>query len=150
MKLAEALLLKSDYQRDVYELKTKIIHYSKIQEGEESLVNPDELLLKLDDVFNKLEVITKRINYTNSQVKVNNETLVDLILTRDAIKMKRKILTTLLDEATIKQDRYSQSEIKFVTIIDVLEIQRQIDDLSKRFRELDTQIQQLNWTHELM
>lgn len=150
MKLAEALLLKSDYQRDIYELKTKIIHCSKIQEGEESLINPDELLSKLDDVLNKLEVITKRINYTNSQIRINGETLVDLILTRDAIKMKRKILTTLLDEATIKQDRYSQSEIKFVTIIDVLEIQREIDDLSKRFRELDTKIQQLNWTHDLI
>ena len=114
------------------------------------LVNPDELLSKLDDVFNKLELITKRINYTNSQIMINGQTLVDLILTRDAIKMKRKILTTLLDEATIKQDRYSQSEIKFVTIIDVLDIQRQIDDLAKRFRELDTQIQQLNWTHDLM
>lgn len=150
MKLAEALLLKSDYQRDIYELKTKIMHCSKIQEGEESLVNPDDLLSKLDEVFNKLELITKRINYTNSQIMINGQTLVDLILTRDAIKMKRKILTTLLDEATIKQDRYSQSEIKFVTIIDVLNIQRQIDDLSKRFRELDTQIQQLNWTHDLM
>ena len=114
------------------------------------LVNPDDLLSKLDEVFNKLELITKRINYTNSQIIINGQTLVDLILTRDAIKMKRKILTTLLDEATIKQDRYSQSEIKFVTIIDVLNIQRQIDDLSKRFRELDTQIQQLNWTHDLM
>ena len=150
MKLAEALLLKSDYQRDIYELKTKIMHCSNIQEGEESLVNPDDLLSKLDEVFNKLELITKRINYTNSQIIINGQTLVDLILTRDAIKMKRKILTTLLDEATIKQDRYSQSEIKFVTIIDVLNIQRQIDDLSKRFRELDTQIQQLNWTHDLM
>lgn len=150
MKLAEALLLKSDYQRDIYELKTKIIHCSKIQEGEESLINPDELLSKLDDVFNKLEGITKRINYTNSQIRINGEILVDLILTRDAIKMKRKILTTLLDEATIKHDRYSQSEIKFVTIIDVLEIQREIDDLSKRFRELDTKIQQLNWTHDLI
>ena len=150
MKLAEALLLKSDYQRDIYELKTKNIHSSKKQEGEESLVNPDDLLSKLDEVLTKLELITKRINYTNSQIMINGETLVDLILTRDAIKMKRKILTTLLDEATIKQDRYSQSEIKFVTIIDVLNIQRQIDDLSKRFRELDTQIQQLNWTHDLM
>lgn len=150
MKLAEALLLKSDYQRDIYELKTKIIHCSMIQEGEESLVNPDDLLSKLDEVFNKLELITKKINYTNSQIMINGQTLVDLILTRDAIKMKRKILTTLLDEATIKQDRYSQSEIKFVTIIDVLDIQRQIDDLAKRFRELDTQIQQLNWTHDLM
>ena len=81
---------------------------------------------------------------------INGQTLVDLILTRDAIKMKLKILTTLLDEVTIKQDRYSQSEIKFVTIIDVLDIQRQIDDLAKSFRELDTQIQQLNWTHDLM
>ena len=126
------------------------MHCSKIQEGEESLVNPDDLLSKLDEVFNKLELITKRINYTNSQIIINGQTLVDLILTRDAIKMKRKILTTLLDEATIKQERYSQSEIKFVTIIDVLNIQRQIDDLSKRFRELDTQIQQLNWTHDLM
>ena len=126
------------------------MHCSKIQEGEESLVNPDDLLSKLDEVFDKLELITKRINYTNSQIIINGQTLVDLILTRDAIKMKRKILTTLLDEATIKQERYSQSEIKFVTIIDVLNIQRQIDDLSKRFRELDTQIQQLNWTHDLM
>lgn len=150
MKLAEALLLRSDYQRDIYELKTKIIHCSKIQEGEEALVNPDELLSKLDDVFNKLELITKRINYTNSHIAINGETLVNLILTRDHIKMKRKILATLLDEATVKQDRYSQSEIKFITIIDVLDIQRQMDDLSKRFRELDTKIQQLNWNNDLM
>ena len=41
-------------------------------------------------------------------------------------------------------------ELETVTIIDVLEIQREIDDLSKRFRELDTKIQQLNWTHDLI
>jgi hypothetical protein len=39
--------------------------------------------------------------------------------------------------------------VKYYSTIDVRALQRQIDDLAKQHRELDTQIQEANWRIEL-
>jgi hypothetical protein len=151
MKIAEALMLRADYQNKTYELKTRIINNVKVQEGEECLEKPSELLKELDKVLEELESLVKRINKTNSLVMFDEEmSLMDAISTRDNIKRKRNILVSAVEEATIKQDRYSQSEVKFVTVVNVSNLQKEIDLLAKRYRELDVKIQEKNWTTELI
>ena len=44
----------------------------------------------------------------------------------------------------MRQDRYSRSEVKFVTALDVPELRR-ADGLSEEYRELDALIQAKNW-----
>lgn len=63
---------------------------------------------------------------------------------------KRDFLTSVADAASTRQDRYSKSEVKFLATVSVGDIQRQIDQLSKHYRELDTAIQELNWKTELV
>lgn len=151
MKIAEALMLRADYQNKTHELKTRIINNVKVQEGEECLEKPSELLKELDKVLEELESLVKRINKTNSLAMFDEEiSLMDAISTRDNIKRKRNILVSAVEEATIKQDRYSQSEVKFVTVVNVSNLQKEIDLLAKKYRELDVKIQEKNWTTELI
>ena len=48
------------------------------------------------------------------------------------------------------QDRYSKSEVRFVATMSVGKLQVGVDQLAKRYRELDTRLQELNWTTELI
>ncbi|MEG1278667.1 MAG: DIP1984 family protein [Cellulosilyticaceae bacterium] len=151
MKLAEALILRADYQKKIYELKTRIENSVKIQEGEEAQENPQALLKELADVLNQQEHIVKRINRTNVSVIVaKEESLADLIISRDLMKKKRNILSAIMQEAVIKQDRYSRTEVKFVNTIKISDLQKEIDGVSKLYRELDVKIQEKNWTVELL
>jgi len=59
-------------------------------------------------------------------------------------------LSHVAEAASVKQDRYSRTEIKYISLVNVKELQKQIDKLSKEFRELDTKIQGLNWTIDLI
>jgi len=66
------------------------------------------------------------------------------------LKQEISILTTLVDNSLIRQDRYSKSEIKFYSTIDIGATRKNIDKLSKEYRELDTKLQGLNWTTDLL
>jgi hypothetical protein len=48
-----------------------------------------------------------------------------------------------------QQYRTRVSEIKFVSTLNVAQLQRERDALAKEYRELDTLIQAANWTVEL-
>lgn len=43
-----------------------------------------------------------------------------------------------------------RTEIKYVTTINIANLQKQVDDLSKEFRELNVKLQEKNWTTELL
>jgi hypothetical protein len=52
--------------------------------------------------------------------------------------------------AVIRQDRYSKSEVRFQSTVDVAQIQQTADDLARDIRELDTRIQGANWQVDLL
>lgn len=151
MKLAEALMLRADYQNKIFELKQRILNNVKIQEGEEVSEDPSELLASLKDTLHSLETLVTRINKTNAQVMVDEaHTLGDLIIKRDTIKKQINLYTDILHDASFKQNRMMRTEIKFVTTINVVALQKEVDALSKTFREIDVKLQEKNWTTELL
>ncbi len=151
MKLAEALMKRADYQVKVEQLKKRIINNVKIQEGEKPSENPKELLKELDDILQKLSELIVKINKTNSSTMFDeSRTIADVLADRDRIWAKRSALDKIVDASVITQDRYSKSEIKFTRTLDISLIRKDIDMLSKEFRELDTKIQEKNWTTELI
>ncbi|MBP3886797.1 MAG: DIP1984 family protein [Cellulosilyticum sp.] len=151
MKLAEALMLRADYQTKIYDLKQRISNNTKIQDGEEVSEDPAELFKMLDETLSNLEDIIIRINNTNSKVFVDDQhTLGDLIVKRDTLKKSINIYTNILQNATIKYDRMMRTEIKYVTTINIANLQKQVDDLSKEFRELNVKLQEKNWTTDLL
>ena len=83
MKLSQALIIRSDYQNKIYELKKRIINNSKVQEGENVSEDPMKLLKELNRVIDELDIITKRINKTNNEsLFEDNITIADAICTR--------------------------------------------------------------------
>ncbi|OAB36668.1 hypothetical protein PMSD_10075 [Paenibacillus macquariensis subsp. defensor] len=151
MKLAEALVLRADSQRKVAQLKQRLERVVKVQEGEEPSEDPSVLLAELNRSLEELAGWIKRINKTNSAIPFDStRSISDALAERDHYMQKRKILNELLEIASIKQDRFSRSEVKFYRTVDVNDLQKQVDELSKNYRELDFRIQEKNWTIDLI
>lgn len=151
MKLAEALIIRSDYQKRLEQLKIRLGQNVKIQEGEVPNEDPKELEKELSHLLVQLRKIIKRINRTNLQTPFDeNQSLADALTDRDLLGQERKIYSGLLAQATVRQDRYSKSEIKFISTINVKATQDYADELSRKFRVCDTRIQELNWLTNLV
>lgn len=151
MKLAEGLSLRKDMQTRVAQLKERLMNNSKVYEGDEPMEKPEELMKELDRCLNQLEKLIFRINKTNMQVvSPNGKTLTQLMAERDVLKMRVGILRDVFNYASSKIDRYSRTEIKYVSVIDTIGLGKQVDKLSQQYRELDMDIQALNFTTELL
>jgi len=150
MKLAEALLLRSEYRAKLENLQHRLMSNIKVQENDKPLENPQNLIEESFELSEKLCELIKQINARNNTTKLEDGlTLAEAIVHRDMVMKKRNILSAIANKATEKDYRLSHSEIKMNVIIPVADTQKQIDSLSKEYRELDTKIQALNWTTDL-
>ncbi len=150
MKLASALVERSDLQRKISELSNRLNTNAKVQDGEEPAEKPEELLEELDSVMTRLEELVTKINLTNSSVVVEGKTLTEWLAKRDCLKQRIGLLRGFLNSASEKIDRYSRAEIKIVSTVNVKALQKDVDALSKTLRETDEKIQEINWTTELL
>ena len=150
MKLAEALSIRKDLQKRVQQLGQRIQNNVKVQEGDEPKEQPAELMKELDSCLVQLQQLIWRINATNIETR-NGEgkTLTELMSQKDVLTMRISTLRGVFDTASSGQDRYSRSEIKMVTVVDVKALSKQIDDYSAQLRKLDIEIQSLNFQTEL-
>ncbi len=151
MKLAEALILRSDRKKRLEFLKERLVRVAKVQEGDRPAEDPAALLDEVDRTVTDLTRLIRQINRTNTAVRLDDgRTIADAIADRDDLKLRHSILNGLIQNAAIKQDRYTKSEIRFQTTIDVAALQRQLDNLAQAYRELDMKIQAANWLFDLM
>jgi|SRR5947209_13435714 len=150
MKLAEALILRADCQKRFEQLKQRVVRSAKVQEGDEPPEKPQELLAELERLAAELTDLIKRINRTNSVTQYQaDKTLSDALAERDVLVLQREAYSGLAQAASVTQDRYSKSEVKFKSTVNVPEIQKQVDALAKAYRERDARIQEINWQTEL-
>ncbi len=149
MKLAEALAIRKDTQKRIEQLKSRILNNVRIQEGDEPSESPSELMKELDSCLNELQSLVYLINKTNMHIVSDGKTLTQLMAEKDILGMRVNALRDVFNKASESQDRYSRSEIKMVTTIDIKPLGRQIDKLSKELRELDIKIQGLNFITDL-
>ena len=151
MKLAEALILRSDLQKRIEQVRSRIYNNVLVQEGEMPSEDPNLLLKEFMALQTELTSVIKAINNTNNNTPFNDEMMIsDALVERDAILARRSVLSGAADMASEKQDRYSRTEIKNVSTIDVKKFQKEADKLSKEYRELDTKIQGMNWNIDLL
>lgn len=150
MKLAEALNLRADLQKRIANLRERLIKNAKVQEGDTPSEEPNMLLNELNDNIIELENIIKSINKTNSSTYVGNESISDIIAKRDTLGLKLSILRSFISESASKIERYSNKEIKILSTVNVAEKQKEIDKLSKEYRLIDTKLQGLNWTTDII
>ena len=151
MKLAEALINRADAQKRIHQLRERLTRNVKIQEGETPSEDPQELLAELRRTIDEFTRLVKQINRTNSvTVFGGGLTLTDALAERDGLALERNTLSELAQAAGEKDFRYGRSEIKLISTFNVGELQKRIDDLARRYRELDTAIQQANWNIDLI
>ena len=151
MKLAEALMERADLQKRLSQLRNRLSMNAKVQEGETPAEDPAALLKELDGIIIQLERLITRINKTNADTAVaDGETLSTLLARRDCLRMKVETLRDFLNAASATVMRGTRSEVVVRSTVSVAELQRKLDELSRALRELDMQIQSLNWTTELL
>ena len=150
MKLSEALIIRSDLQKRVQQIKARLIANAKVQEGDKTVENPVEILAELNQTLKDLSDIVKKINLTNSQVTDGNKTMTELLAERDALTTKIKIYQEFLETARNKIDRYSNKEIKIFSSVDVKEEQTKLDKMSKELRIVSNTIEEANWNIEII
>jgi hypothetical protein len=149
MKLAEALIARADLQKNIGQLRSRMEQNAKVQEGEKPAEAVEELLPQYEGMMRDLLDLVKRINRTNGAAAFGEGSLTDAIAERDSLRGRINAYRDLYNAAAIKQERYSRSEVKYVRCIDTVTLQKNIDALSKQYRELDTKIQAANWSTDL-
>ncbi len=151
MKLAEALMQRSDYQTKLEKIKFRVSNNVKVQEGEEVHEDPTALLAEMEEVYKHMEDLIKRINHTNNVTDLEPGLTLSAALTqRDILAKRRSAFDSILYESSMRQNRVSRSEIKYVTTVDVPALQRRVEQISKDFRQLETKIQAANWLVDLI
>ena len=150
MKIAEALILRADIQKRIAQLKTRLNNNAKVQENEEPAENPELLLTELENLILQLNDLIVKINRTNTLSKIDGISLVELIAKKDTLSQKAGILREFIEIASQKVNLYSTTEIKVFSTVNVSELQKRLDKLSKEIRETDTKLQQANWTIDLV
>lgn len=149
--LGEALNLRADLQISIEQIKARILENVKVQEGDEASLSPNELKKELFSKIDDLTSLIRRINATNNTTKFSGDLfLTDALVLRDGLMKKRSALNSMIESASSKENRYSMSEIRFISLVDIKKLQDELNQISKEWRSLDTKIQQLNWSTYLI
>lgn len=151
MKLAEALIQRADHRKRLDQLRERLGRVARVQEGDAPAEDPAALLAEVERTAAGLTTLIQRINRTNSSTPLDNgRTIADAIAERDTLQLRHAIVTSLIQAAIIKQDRFTKSEVRFHSTVDIVTLQRQADNLAQAYRELDTKIQAANWLVEVI
>ena len=151
MKLAEALSIRKSLSTKLGDLRDRLYNMAKVAEGDEPAEDPTVLIGDIDRGCGQLTKLITVINRTNISVtNAAGETMTSMLARRDVMKSQIDILRNAFEQATSAGSRYSRGDIKYVPAIDVKTLREKIDRLSKKYRELDMEIQTLNFSCDLV
>ena len=151
MKLAEALMLRTNMQTRLASLKARIAKNTVIQDGEKPNEDPTALIAQANTIIKERAELIAEINATNQTANIENQqTLSQLITKREELTAMHSLLQTAIDASSAEHQRYSLTEIKWVTTINISKLQKQADGLSVKIRKMNLLIQQANWTVDLI
>lgn len=150
MQLAEALARRADLNARISQLAARAVANARIQEGDEPAEDPTALLAEHDRLTGDLAELVAAINRTNLAIEVSpGTTMTAALARRDQLRTLHRVRTNVADAASQRQDRLTRSEVKFVPGVDVGAVRKAADDAARELRELDTRIQEVNWTSQL-
>jgi hypothetical protein len=153
MKLGEALLIRADLLRQLASLKERLARNALLQEGDKPQEDPLELMGKIDAILAQFEDLAVRINIANMRSSLpNGMTLTAALAKRDVLVMQHAAYCVAVQKSQPSPgdfDRYSTREIKWVSVVNGADVQKQVDAIAARIRELNASIQEANWSIEL-
>lgn len=151
MKLAEALLLRSDLQTKLASVQQRINNNVLIQEGDEASENANTLIEDALAINAQLQQIIQSIHYTNAHAKtIHGNALLAVLNQRDSLTQQHRILQQAIDSSRRENGRYSSSEIRWIKTISVADLQKKADTISQQLRQNNLEIQASNWQIELI
>lgn len=152
MKLAEALLLRSEMQTKLAKLRQRIAKAAVVQEGDTPQEDAEQLLKEASGVNDDLYALVERIHRTNQREKLGDgRTIAQAMAERDRLRQELALLTFAAESASANPEdgRYSMREIKWVPALNVSKLHKQADDVSSKVRELNAKLQETNWRASL-
>jgi hypothetical protein len=149
MKLAEALQERADLNRKISQLEERISNNVTVQEGEKTAEDPNALIEELDEAIQRLNFLIAAINLTNCKTIIDGKTLTEWMADRDCLKRKAAAYQDIVRDASNLSGRALRTEIKVICAVNVREIQKKVDRISKELRLTDNKIQSANWSVEL-
>jgi hypothetical protein len=157
MRLAEALMERSDLQRRVESLRSRIQASARYQEGEDPAEDAAALLEEAVETVDRLAGLVTRINLTNTAARLDDGTpLTSALARRDALRTRHGILVDAADAASGRggggsyAPRQMRSELRQIAALPIREVRDRADDTARELRELDARIQRANWEVELV
>jgi hypothetical protein len=151
VKLAEALLERKSLMERIEALRERLQQNVVVQEGDTPSEQPKELLAELNAAIERLEQLVVSINNTNNVAALPDGTTVSVaIVRRDMLKLRRESIHRAAEVAGAKYNRYARNEIRLVSTVNPAALRKDADELARRYRELDAQIQAVNWSVDLV
>lgn len=149
-KLGEALARRAELQARLGEVRDRLRVSALAQEGDRPAEDPEPLLTELGDIAVELEKLIADINRTNAITRLSSgRTLTEALARRDVLGLLHGALKAVADATAQQQARYSRSEIRLVRTFDVAAVRSRVDELARDRRQLDVEIQNVNWTVDL-
>jgi hypothetical protein len=151
--LAEALALRAESNRRIEQLRSRIVDNARYQEGEDPAEDAGSLLAQTGEACAELESLIRRINRTNAAARLGAGTITDALARRDVLKLRHSVVTAAANAAAGRErgwNRQLRSELPFISALPVADLRAQADDVARRIRELDTDIQRTNWEVDLL
>jgi hypothetical protein len=147
MKLAEGLLLRADLIKKIEHLVNRVRPLLVVADDKQPQEDPVKLLAQIRKTNQDLNSIIVRINKTNNETYMNDGlTLMEGLAKRDALKLLSEKLRNIREWSQIDNRNSYGRQIATVNIND---LQIEIDQTGRYFREIDSKIQELNWLTEL-
>lgn len=150
MLLAEALNERADAQRRLADLRQRIGDNARVQEGERPAEDPWVLLDQALELNDRIRTLVVAVNMTNATTTLSDgSTVTEALASRDALGRRIRVVTEAANRAADRVARWGRAEIREIAIFDVGDLREQADRLAVERRELDAELQRVNWTTEL-
>ena len=75
--------------------------------------------------------------------------MLEALARRERLQNEHAMLSALCEAAMPDNSRYSRSELRSLSAVNISEVRKEADKIAQRCRELDIQIQQANWSQDL-
>ena len=134
MKLAEALQERADLNKKISDLRGRLNQNSLVQEGESLMKTLQCWCKKLEAAIARLQQLIKDINLTNCATIVEGRSLTQIIAEKEGAIMRLSAYRALADSASAINYRARGSEIKMIATVNVSELQKTADIISKEIR----------------
>ena len=120
------------------------------QEGDAPAESVAELLAEYRRCAERLETLVVAINRSNQQIVLaDGMPMLEALARRERLQNEHAMLSALCEAAMPDNSRYSRSELRSLSAVNISEVRKEADKIAQRCRELDIQIQQANWSQDL-